>query len=80
MQAAGRNTDLRTHAEFAAIGELGRGIVHHDRRIDRVKKFLRCRRVLGDDRIRVMGTVGVDVIDRALLKEVVDNPLEVTAE
>src|SRR3546814_4972508 len=30
MQLAGRDADLGAHAEFTAVGELRRGVVHHD--------------------------------------------------
>ena len=33
VHASGRNADLRPKAELAAVGELGRGVVHDDRRI-----------------------------------------------
>jgi hypothetical protein len=34
MHAAGGDADLGAEAELAAIGELGRGVVQHDGRID----------------------------------------------
>ena len=34
MQAAGGDADLRAETEFAAIGELRRRVVKHDRGID----------------------------------------------
>src|SRR5262249_39573163 len=34
MEAAGGDADLGAEAELAAIGELGRGVVQHDRGID----------------------------------------------
>ena len=34
VEAAGRDADLGAEAELAAIGELRRGVVQHDRRID----------------------------------------------
>ena len=34
MEAIGGNADLGTHAELAAIGKLGRGIVQNDGAID----------------------------------------------
>ena len=66
VQSSGRYADFRAHAEFAAIGELGRGIVHHDRGIDRVQEPLRRRRVFGHDGIGMVRAIGVDVIDRAI--------------
>ncbi len=41
MEAAGGDPDLGAEAELAAVGELGGGIVQHDRRIDAVEEFLR---------------------------------------
>ena len=38
VHAAGRDADLGTQPEFAAIGKLGRGVVHHDRGIDAVQE------------------------------------------
>ena len=39
MEAAGGDADLGAEAELAAIGELGRGVVQHDRGIDLVEEF-----------------------------------------
>ncbi len=39
MQPAGRDPDLRAEAEFAAVGELGRGVMKHDGRIDLAQKL-----------------------------------------
>src|SRR3546814_4032366 len=36
MQLAGRDADLGAHTEFTAVGELRRGVVHHDSGIDLV--------------------------------------------
>ena len=63
MQPAGRYADFRAHAELSAIGELGRCVVHHDRGIDGIHELFRSRGVFGDDRIRVMRAVGIDVIN-----------------
>ena len=40
MEFAGGDADLRAEAELAAVGELRRGVVQHDRRIDLVEEFL----------------------------------------
>ena len=40
MQLARRDADFGTHAEFAAIGKLGRRIVHDDGAIDAGEKAL----------------------------------------
>ena len=34
VELIGRNADLRAHAELAAVGELCRGVVQHDRAVD----------------------------------------------
>ena len=54
----------RAHAELAAIGELGRGVVQHDGGIDLGEEALDGRRVLGDDRLGVVRAVGRDMRDR----------------
>ena len=64
MEAAGGDADLGAEPELAAIGELRRGVVQHDRGIDLVEEFLRRRLVGGDDRVGVMGAVTLDVLDR----------------
>src|SRR3546814_17840292 len=56
VQLAGGNADLGPHAELAAVGELGRGVVHHDAGIDLVQEAGRGHGVLGDD--------GLGMIDR----------------
>src|SRR6185437_17180698 len=43
MQPPRRDSDLGAEAEFAAIGELGRGIMQHDRRVYFAQELL-CRR------------------------------------
>src|SRR6185436_19144800 len=50
-------------ADLAAVGELRRGIVQHDRRIDLVEEFLRRGLVGGDNRVGMMGAVALDVFD-----------------
>src|SRR5690242_17833419 len=39
VEFAGGNSDLRAEAELAAIGELRRGVVQHDRGIDLAEEF-----------------------------------------
>ena len=63
MEAAGGDADLGAEAELAAVGELGRGVVQHDRRIDLAQEFLGRRLVLGDDRVGVVRAVALDVRD-----------------
>ena len=40
MHLAGGDADLGAHAELAAVGELGRGVVQHDGGVDLGKEFL----------------------------------------
>src|ERR1700722_5573526 len=66
MEAAGRDADLGPEAELAAVGELGRGIVQNNGRIDLAQELLRRRRVGGDDGVGVMGAIALHMRDRAL--------------
>src|SRR5579863_7682982 len=66
MQPAGGDADLGAKAELAAVGELRRGVVQHDRRIHLAQKFLRRLLVFGDDRIGVMRAVALDMRDRTI--------------
>ena len=66
VHAARRDADLGAEAEFAAIGELGRGIVQHDRGIDLFQEALGRGGVLGDDAIGVMRAVALDMLDRCI--------------
>src|SRR3546814_6697691 len=61
VQLAGRNADLRTHAELAAVGELGRGVVQDDAAVDAREEALGNGRILGDDRLRVVRSVALDM-------------------
>src|SRR5690606_13853180 len=51
MNLTGRDADLGTHAELAAVGELRRGVVDHDRAVELVQESLGSGCVGGDDRI-----------------------------
>src|ERR1700731_1158377 len=59
-----RDSDLRAKTEFAAVGELRRRVVQHDRRIDLVEKFAGGARLLGHDRVGVVRAVIVNMRDR----------------
>src|ERR1700728_690991 len=48
VHAPGRDADLGPEAELAAVGELGRGVVDDDRRVDLPQEPLRGGLVLGD--------------------------------
>ena len=72
MQAPGGDADLAAETEFAAIGELSRGVVQHNRAIDLAQEFLRRRSILGDDAIGMLRAVFADMGDRFI--EPADNP------
>ena len=57
VHAPGGDADLGAEAELAAVGELGRGVVQHDRGIDLFQEALRGRGVLGDDAVGVMRAI-----------------------
>src|SRR5262245_47068764 len=61
VKAAGGNADLGAETELAAVGELGGGVVQHDRGIDLAQEFVRRGAVAGDDGIGVMGAVAIDM-------------------
>src|SRR5689334_10707703 len=54
MEFSGRDPDLRAEAELAAVGELRRGVVQHDRRVDLAQEPLGGLVVLGHDRVGVL--------------------------
>src|SRR5436190_21220594 len=64
VEFAGGDADLGAEAELAAIGELRRGVVQHDRRVDLVEEFLCGLRILGHDRVGVARAVIMDMGDR----------------
>ena len=64
VEFPGGDADFGAEAEFAAVGELGRCVMQHDRRIDLVEKFARGAFVLGHDRIGVVRAVIVNMRDR----------------
>src|SRR5579872_838784 len=55
MHASGRN------AEFAAVGELRRRIVQHDRRVDFTQEFVGRLLVFGNDRVGMVRAVALDM-------------------
>ena len=72
VQLAGGDADLGPHAELAAVGELGRGIDQDDGAVDLFNEGIRRFLVGGDDAVRVLGAVFVDVFDGLL--DAVDDP------
>src|SRR6186713_1022716 len=71
VEFAGGNPDLGAEAELAAVGELRRCVVQHDRRIDLAEKPLRCMIVFRHDRIGMMRSVILNVGERRV--EAVDD-------
>ena len=67
MKLASRDADFRPEPELSAIGELGRGIVEHDRAVDLAEESLGRAAILGNDRVGVL---------RAMLANVADRPVE----
>ena len=65
MEFAGGDADFRAEAEFAAVGELGRRVMQHDRRINLAEKPAGGGLVLGHDRVGMVRTVVVNMRDRA---------------
>ena len=63
MHLAGGDADLAAHAELAAIGELRRGIMQEDGRIDLAEETLDDFGVFGDHRLGVMRGIAVDMRD-----------------
>src|SRR5580704_13971119 len=72
VHAAGGDADFGAETEFAAVGELGRGVVQDDGRVDFSEEGPGRRLVLGDDAIGMMRAKSLDMIDRGL--EAVDDP------
>src|ERR1700712_112047 len=64
VELAGGNADLGAETELATVGELGRGVMQHDRGIDLVEELRRGGGVFGHDRIGVMRAVIVNMRDR----------------
>ncbi len=64
MQPPGGDADLGAEPEFAAIGELGRGVDHHDRAVDFGEEALGGGGVAGDDRIGVVRGMALDMVER----------------
>src|SRR5437588_7171250 len=71
VELAGGNPNLSTEAELAAVGELRRGVVQHDRRIDLVEELPRDVGIFGHDRVGVVRTVVMNMRDRLI--DAVDN-------
>src|ERR1700687_444218 len=66
VEFPGGDADFRAEAEFAAIGELGRCVMQHDRRIDLIEEFARGTFVFRHDRIGVVRAVVVNMRDRLI--------------
>src|SRR5690606_1565791 len=66
VQFRGRDADLAAEAEFAAVGELGRGVDQDDGAVHAVGEAFGGIGVGGDDRLGVARAVSPDVLDGAL--------------
>src|SRR5579872_6810062 len=66
MEAIGGDADLRPHAEFTAVGELGGGVVQHDGAVDAPEEAFRSGLILRDDRLGVRRAVAGDVRNRSV--------------
>src|SRR3954470_17606213 len=66
MESARGDADLGTEAELAAVGELRRGVVQHDRGIDLAQEYFRNGLIRAHDRIGMMRGVVLDMRDRAV--------------
>src|SRR3984893_8945772 len=64
VKFSGGDADFRAEAEFAAVGELGRCVMQHDRRIDLVEKLAGGGFIFGHDRVGVARTMVVNMRDR----------------
>src|ERR1700686_1677360 len=64
VKLTGGDADFRAEAEFAAVGELGRRVMQHDRRIDLVEEFAGGAGIFRHDPIGVMRTVVMNMRDR----------------
>src|SRR5260370_12700700 len=60
---------LPISTQFAAVGELGRRVMQHDRRIDLVEKLAGGACIFRHDRIGVMRTMVVNMRDRLRSEE-----------
>jgi hypothetical protein len=72
MQLVGTDTHDSTHAIGPAAGETGRGIDQNRTGIDTSNELPRCGDAIGNDAVRMAGTVGIDVLDG--FGYAVDNP------
>lgn len=61
MQPARRDPDLSAQPEFAAIGELRRGVVHDDGGIDFIEETLGRINIAGDNGVGVVGGMARNV-------------------
>src|SRR6476661_2804588 len=63
MHLAGADADFRTHAELAAIGELGGGVPQHDGAVDAVHEGLGGAGVLCHDGVGMVRAIVFDMAD-----------------
>src|SRR3546814_14054582 len=65
VQPPRRDADFGAEAEFAAVGELRRGVVHDDRAVDSRQQTPGGPRILGDDRVGVASRQRLDMRKRS---------------
>ena len=66
MQLSGGDADLGPHAEFGAIGKLGRGVAHQDRTVESRKEPLGGCVIFGQDRFGMARAMRADMADRLI--------------
>jgi len=66
VELVGGNSDFRTKAEFPTVGEARGHVVKDTGGIHPAEETLGSGSVAGDNGVRVVGTMGVDVRDRLL--------------
>lgn len=63
MQLLSADRHFCPQTELAAVGETGAGVNVHRRRVHRTYKVFIAAQRSGEDRIGVVGAVGVDMVD-----------------
>src|SRR5262249_7274530 len=66
VKTASGDADLRAKPDLAAVGELRRGVVQHDRGIALAQELPRRGGILAHDRIGVVRAVMLDMTDRGI--------------
>src|SRR5215469_6505685 len=72
VEPSGGNTDFGAEAELAAIGELRRRIMQHDRRVNLAQEFVRRLAIFGHDRVGMTRAITLNMCDCGI--DAVDDP------